>query len=242
MSTWLPCQDGSIPTPAFKASIVAARPENAGASRPLQRRSRPPNADARRRPGALVADVRSADRAQRHLRRRGDRRHPHQGTSLRSRRKRGAFAQAIGRSRGGRTTKVHGWVDDRGRPRVLLLSAGNINDISMAEALIQAAGPIRLLLADKGYDADHLRRRRPSHPIRNRVDSIANRSRRRDMEPLMALACRYSLGTASETKSERLWSGRSTFSNSSRSQSASALADRLGESSWPIRPAMSLFS
>ena len=29
----------------------------------------------------------------------------------------------------------------------------------MAEALIQAAGPIRLLLADKGYDADHLRRR-----------------------------------------------------------------------------------
>jgi len=42
---------------------------------------------------------------------------------------------------------------------VLLLSAGNINDISMAEALIQAAGPFRKLLADKGYDADHLRRR-----------------------------------------------------------------------------------
>ena len=50
-------------------------------------------------------------------------------------------------------------VDDRGRPRVLLLSAGNINDISMAEALLAAAGPISRLLADKGYDADHLRRR-----------------------------------------------------------------------------------
>ena len=49
-------------------------------------------------------------------------------------------------------------MDDQGRPRVLLLSAGNTNDISMAAALIQAAGPIRRLLADKGYDADHLRK------------------------------------------------------------------------------------
>lgn len=41
---------------------------------------------------------------------------------------------------------------------MLLLSAGNINDISMAATLIQAAGPFRKLLADRGYDADHLRR------------------------------------------------------------------------------------
>ena len=40
---------------------------------------------------------------------------------------------------------------------MLLISAGNINDISMAEALIRAAGPFRRLLADKGYDADHFR-------------------------------------------------------------------------------------
>jgi transposase len=39
-----------------------------------------------------------------------------------------------------------------------MLSAGNTNDISMAAALIRAAGPIRRLLADRGYDADHLRR------------------------------------------------------------------------------------
>ena len=42
---------------------------------------------------------------------------------------------------------------------MLLLSAGNINDISMAQALIEAAGPFRRLLADRGYDANHLRRR-----------------------------------------------------------------------------------
>ena len=35
---------------------------------------------------------------------------------------------------------------------------GWLVDISMAAALIQAAGPIRRLLADKGYDADHLRK------------------------------------------------------------------------------------
>ena len=41
---------------------------------------------------------------------------------------------------------------------MLLLSSGNTNDISMAAALIQAAGPIKRLLADRGYDADHLRK------------------------------------------------------------------------------------
>ena len=50
-------------------------------------------------------------------------------------------------------------MDDHGRPRVLLLSAGNTNDITMAQALIEAAGPFQKLLADRGYDADHLRKR-----------------------------------------------------------------------------------
>ena len=42
---------------------------------------------------------------------------------------------------------------------MLLLSAGNTNDIAMAHALIEAAGPFRKLLADRGYDAGHLRKR-----------------------------------------------------------------------------------
>ena len=41
---------------------------------------------------------------------------------------------------------------------MLLVSAGNINDIQMAQALIAAAGPFRRLIADRGYDANHLRR------------------------------------------------------------------------------------
>ena len=47
--------------------------------------------------------------------------------------------------------------DDDGRPRVLLLSPGNINDIAIAPALLAAAGPIKGLIADKAYDANSLR-------------------------------------------------------------------------------------
>ena len=45
-----------------------------------------------------------------------------------------------------------------GAPRVLLLSSGNTNDISLAAALIAAAGKFQRLIADRGYDAGHLRR------------------------------------------------------------------------------------
>jgi len=38
-----------------------------------------------------------------------------------------------------------------------MLSPGNVNDIAMAAALVQSAGPIQRLIADRGYDANHLR-------------------------------------------------------------------------------------
>ena len=88
---------------------------------------------------------------------RRDRRHPHQGAPLGRRRKRGAFVQAIGTSRGGRTSKLHGLTDAQGRPRILLVSAGNINDMTMAAALIEAAGRFDRLIADKGYDTNAIR-------------------------------------------------------------------------------------
>ena len=105
----------------------------------------------------LVRDVRGADRQDRHRRDSGDRQFPHQGAPLGSGRKRGDYEEAIGRSRGGRTTKIHALTDDEGRPRVLLLSPGNINDIALAPALLAAAGPIKSLIADKAYDANSLR-------------------------------------------------------------------------------------
>lgn len=39
-----------------------------------------------------------------------------------------------------------------------MLTPGNVSDITAAPALLARAGPMRYLLGDKGYDADHLRR------------------------------------------------------------------------------------
>ena len=72
---------------------------------------------------------------------------------LRGRQKKGA--QAIGRSRGGLSTKVHTAVDALGNPLRLILSAGQIADIEHAPELI-AGIPAKAVIADKGYDADAL--------------------------------------------------------------------------------------
>ena len=73
-------------------------------------------------------------------------------------RERGARAQAIGPSRGGQTTEIHALTDVLGRPGVLLLTPGNVSDVTTAPAMLaEAPGRIRRLSADKGYDADWLR-------------------------------------------------------------------------------------
>jgi transposase len=71
----------------------------------------------------------------------------------------GQHAQALGVSRGGLTTKIHALVDGRGRALKLLLSAGNVADITMAPALVARLGRAGCgtLVADKGYDSDALR-------------------------------------------------------------------------------------
>ena len=87
-----------------------------------------------------------------------DRLHQHQGPPFGGGRKRGAFAQGIGTSRGGRTSKIHGLTDAAGRPRVLLISPGNTSDMTMAPALIEAArGRFDKLIADRGYDSNAIR-------------------------------------------------------------------------------------
>ena len=61
-------------------------------------------------------------------------------------------AQAIGRSRGGLTTKIHALVDALGNPVEVMLSAGQDHDLC-AEPLIEAVDP-GALIADKAFDAD----------------------------------------------------------------------------------------
>ena len=52
--------------------------------------------------------------------------------------KKGEQAEAIGRSHGGRTSKIHALADDRGRPVAFALTPGNVADITMAVALVGA--------------------------------------------------------------------------------------------------------
>src|SRR4029453_3259233 len=61
--------------------------------------------------------------------------------------------QAIGRSRGGLTTKIHALVDALGNPVHLMLTPGQAHDLACAEELIQASDP-DALIADKAFDAD----------------------------------------------------------------------------------------
>jgi len=66
--------------------------------------------------------------------------------------------------------------DAEGRPRVLLLSPGNINDIALAPALLAAVGPIKRLIADKAYDANSLRQLLANQGIRAVIPSTTSRN------------------------------------------------------------------
>jgi transposase len=61
--------------------------------------------------------------------------------------------QALGRSRGGFTTKIHVNVDALGNPLRFILTAGQRHDITQADALIEDYDFERVI-ADRSYDAD----------------------------------------------------------------------------------------
>jgi transposase len=86
-----------------------------------------------------------------------DRLHAHQGAPLGFGRKKGEQKQAIGRSRGGRNTKIHAIADAKGRLLSILLSGGEAHDCPPAQRLIRRIKAARELLGDKAYDSAPLR-------------------------------------------------------------------------------------
>ena len=86
-----------------------------------------------------------------------DRFDAHQGAPLGLGRKRGEQKQAIGRSRGGRNTKIHAIADAKGRILSILLTGGEAYDCPIAERLIRRNKAARKLLGDKAYDSAPLR-------------------------------------------------------------------------------------
>jgi transposase len=65
----------------------------------------------------------------------------------------GQAAQALGRSRGGFSTKVHTSVDALGNPLRFTLTAGQRHDITQAEALVIDLDS-EYVIADRSYDSD----------------------------------------------------------------------------------------
>lgn len=65
-------------------------------------------------------------------------------------------SQAIGRSRAGKTTKIHLAVDSYGLPIELVITGGETLDSKAAADLIDKLPP-DALIADKGYDSEAIR-------------------------------------------------------------------------------------
>ena len=99
----------------------------------------------------------------------------------RRRPKRGPATPALGRSRGGLTSKIHLACDGRGRPLAFIVTGGNTNDCTQFTAVMEAIrvpriGPGRPrvrpahVLGDKGYSSRAIRtwlrrtRHHPHHP------------------------------------------------------------------------------
>ena len=68
-------------------------------------------------------------------------------------RKKGGSDHAIGRSRGGLTTKIHAVVDAQGLPVRLVISPGQASDKTIAPSLLANLPAAQALVADRGYDA-----------------------------------------------------------------------------------------
>jgi transposase len=89
----------------------------------------------------------------------------------------GAWAQAIGTSHGGATSKIHALADAQGRPIAFALAPGNIADISMAIPMLEGIASPRRLIAHKAYDADKLRNWLKARCIKAVIPSNATRNR-----------------------------------------------------------------
>jgi transposase len=105
-----------------------------------------------------------------------DRFYSRQSTPLGIGRKRGEQKQAVGRSRGGRNTKIHALADAKGRLIAILLTGGEAHDCPVAERLIDRVEPAELLLGDKAYDSKELRDELDQRGTKPVIPSRTNRN------------------------------------------------------------------
>lgn len=85
--------------------------------------------------------------------------------------KKGMFPRCIGRTKGGLNANQHAVCDDRARPRVMLLREGQMSDYKGAARILPSLPKTKVLLGDKGYDADWLRQVLVERRIEARIPS-----------------------------------------------------------------------
>ncbi|HEV8464022.1 MAG TPA: IS5 family transposase [Pseudolabrys sp.] len=98
--------------------------------------------------------------------------------------------QAIGRSRGGLTTKIHAVVDALCNPVALSLTPGQAADITQAAPLLDEVEP-DAFIGDKGYDSDALVEKLEQRGITPVIPPKANRKEPRETD--FALYCERNL-------------------------------------------------
>ena len=86
-----------------------------------------------------------------------DRQHDRKSPSCGQRRKRGEQNQAIGISRGGRSTKIHAIVDSKGRPLNFVVTGGQVHDSQVVGDVLDTLRPPLAVTADKAYDSEKVR-------------------------------------------------------------------------------------
>ena len=84
--------------------------------------------------------------------------------------------EALGRSRGGFTTKLHARCDARGLPLGFVLTPGQAHDVQGFAPLFRMIGDrIEAFLADRGYDADAIREEIADAGVEAIIPAKANR-------------------------------------------------------------------
>ena len=109
------------------------------------------------------------------------------GSCLSSRSKKSdAQNEALGRSRGGFSTKIHVVCDALGNPLRLVLTPGQSGDSPQAQPLLVPlmgqTDKVEAILADKGYDADALLEQIALWEAEAVIPSKKNRKEQRDID------------------------------------------------------------
>lgn len=94
----------------------------------------------------------------------------------------GQDEQALGRSRGGFGTKLHGGFNGLGQPVELILTPGQASDIGQADALLADHAP-EVVIADRGYDKKALVDRIEARGGEAVIPTQKNRAEQREIDP-----------------------------------------------------------